>query len=172
MIARNDSDESGELTDLERALMAEIAAAEARIGPALDVDVPAGALHRVGARLAAASGARRGPRRWLAWTGAAAAAAIAVAACLWLAPRPTERRAQLTPGEYVVRFVQASSDPLDLRVQMLGEELADYHVAMALGDDWPLDMAFLAFEDAIEQAILEDQPLGSEDDWPIWEDAL
>jgi len=173
MIARNDNDEFLELSDSERALMAEIAADEARIGPVLDVDVPPGVLHRVGAHLAAATGARARSRRWLAWTSAAAAAAaVAVAAWLWLPAHRQETTAQLTPGEYVERFVQDVRDPLDLRVQMLGEELADYHVAMTLGDDGPLEMAFLAFEDAFEQVILEDPRPGSEDDWPPWEDPL
>ena len=156
-----------ELTPAQRALAEEIVADAGVVGPALDVALPPGTLHRAQARMV---GLGRFRRRRLPWV-AAAAAAVAIAVGLW-ALIGANGSGTISPQQYVEAFLQDPGEGLDARVELLAEEMADYQVRLALGELWPLEMAL----QGLEEDVGEFDPRGRDpaeagaDD--LWEELL
>jgi anti-sigma-K factor RskA len=155
-VARWLDGEAVELTAEQRALGAEIAAGEAAVGVALDAPVPPGALHRAAARLAGARPAGRRSAVVWRWVGAAAAAAAAVV-FLALPPRTPTTHTRGETAEAPVAL--ALADELDAEVAALGQEIADYRVALIMSEDWPFRVKVLGVQDRIEDLLDEGEGL-------------
>ena len=157
--------EEVQLTDLQRALAEEIAAAAQKAAPALEVELPPGTLHRVHMRLAQAA-RPASTKRWWRWASAAAAAMI-LAAGLWMLARAGGGNGT-SPQQYVETFLQAPADQLEARMELLADEMADCHMALSMGDLWPLEMALQGLEEEMGQfnpGGFESDENGQEDPW-------
>jgi hypothetical protein len=132
------------LTPGQRALGEEIASGAAEVGAALDVAMPAGALHRAHGRLAVRPRVPRVGRL------VAAAAAVVVAAGL-LIVLGTRPEAGVSPQQYVASFLGAPAGDFDARAELLTEELAACRMELALADSWPLELALQGLEDDIRR---------------------
>ncbi len=168
-----------ELTPAQRALAEQIQADAARVGPALDVQVPGGVLHRVRARM---GGAGEGSRRLLPRPGAlvrrpglrrlgrvgwaAAAAAVLIAAgLLWLGDARRPGANGVSALQYLQSFLRPQDDLLDPGAELLGEQIADHRMELSLDDAWPFEMAVQGLAEEIDQFGLEEmEPVG--EDWP------
>ena len=172
IVARYLDGERVQLTAEQQALAEEISADSELVGRALDVTVPGGVLHRVGARVAEALPARKSWRRGLRRvTSAAVAVAIVLAIIFWPTEPPTERTPPgpgLSAVESVERFLSADGDDWDARANLLAEEVADYHVEMLLGETSPLDMALASVEDEIGYLGFDAEAEGPME-WDEWD---
>lgn len=170
-----------ELTAQQRALADEIAADERAMGPALDApaapDALRNALRRMGAAQELTRRARRArlvPRPSMArlWGPVAALAAAVVVAALVLpqlltperGPRPTP----LGTEEFVRQFVQAPHGTLDAELEALGEDLAQCHMQVLLGDA-PVDLHLRGLKQEMNNVLEPDEP-GME--LEAWEESL
>jgi hypothetical protein len=162
-IGRRIDGEDVDLTEAQRALAEEIAADEAGVGAALAVSLPGGTLHRVSARVRRALPGRRRARavRWAA-AAAAVAAAVAMAALLTTDTNGVE------PSEYVAHFLHAPSGELEARADMLADELAEYQVHLAVGDEWGLEVAVNGLEQELGELIPAEDPAA----WELPEGSL
>ena len=146
--------EDVELSGAQRALAEEIAAGVERVGEALDAEVPSGALHRVHVRFVRT---RRGRARssWARWAAAAAAAVLigAGVVILTLPGRPVGEGT--SPSAFVESFLQEPLEDVDVRADLLSEELADYQVELSLYQAWPLEMSFQELEEEVGQFDLD-----------------
>lgn len=151
-----------ELTDAQRALAEEVAADAAALGPALDVSLPAGALHRAHGRLKRALPRRRRwqPLRWAA--AAAAAAAVTLAVVLGRGGNGMQ------PSEYLECFLQAPAGELDDRADALADELAEYQVQLTLNGEWPTAVAFTGLEGEVEDLFFEETTPAGQEEWESW----
>ncbi len=168
-VARWLDGEDVELTAAQRALAEEVAADSERVGRALEVELPAGTLHRVAARLAAGAARPRAKRHSLGWAGAVAAAAV-IAAGLWMFLRPGG--AKLSPREYVEAFLEPPPDRIEAQVELLAEDVADCQLELSLGDLRPLEVGLQALEDRLSGFDTggEDSPeaAGEDADEQLW----
>ncbi len=155
-----------ELTPAQREIADAMAASEAPVGAALDAAPPAGALHRVHARIRTELARGRSPRRWARWVPAAAAAAAVFALAL-LTTTPPEANT-LGEAEYVEAFLQGPAGELDEEVRGLIEEVATYQVELSLGDPVPLEIALDGLEHELGETAEEADP----DAWELWEESL
>ncbi len=159
-----------DLTADQRALAEDITADAERVGPALDVHMPAGTLHRVNARLIQACDGAGRPHKsgrlvWLRWSAAAAAvaAAVIIAAVLF---QPTAPVGPDTPDrpiagmgandEMFVYNILDDEDGWDVRAETLGEEMTDCRASLALNEDFPAALALAEMEYELEEFILDD----------------
>ena len=176
IVARYLDGERVQLTAAQQALAEEISADSELVGRALDVTVPGGVLHRVGARVAEALPGRRSRLRGFRWAmSAAAAAAVVLAVMLWPGrpgrepdPPITRIAARLSAAEYVEQFLKAAPDDLDAQTKLLAEEVADYHVQMLLGEASPLDMSLASVEDEIDYLGFDAEAEGPME-WDEWD---
>ncbi len=175
LVARHLDGEEVTLTVAQQALAEEIAGDAEPVAAALDVAMPSGALHRVGARTARAL-RRSGMWRRVAWSVPVAAAAAGVVVMALLLPpqgpttTPPPVRPTMTAAEYI-SLLESPADDIDARVGLLAEEVADYHVRLALGESGPLDLSLLGVEEEIEGFFLGDEvaePMGPD----LWEESL
>ncbi|KPK85803.1 MAG: hypothetical protein AMJ81_02605 [Phycisphaerae bacterium SM23_33] len=156
-----------DLTPTQLALAGEIAADAAKVGRALEVPLPGGALHRVSARLKRAR--RRGRARPMRWVAAAAAAAVVGVGLLALL---TGGRNRIEPAEYVEWFLQSPSGELDARAALLADELAEYQVQLTLGEEWPVEVTVKGLEQQLGEFILEEADPAEPSAWEQWEESL
>jgi len=159
--------EAVELTAEQKALAARIAADAAVVGEAMDVPLPAGMLHRVHRRRPSPA-PRRG--RWRSvWRWSAAAAVILLAAAL--AALLPGRGAHLADDEYVDRFLGTPADPLDAQVELLADELAAYHVELALAEESAIDLTVSGLEQEVGE-MMEDPAPEEAEAWDLLEEPL
>lgn len=173
LVARYLDGEEVTLSAAQRALAEEIVSDGRQVGGALDVPAPAGTLHRVHGRLLPVLRPRRGIWRRVRWAVPAAAAAAAILVVMLLPSGPERRVPERTISarEYVEQFVNRPADELDLRADLLAEELADYHVELSLNGFWGFEMTLAGVEEGMEELFLGDHadaPPG----WETWEESL
>lgn len=147
------------LTAAQLALAEEIAADGRQVGRVLEVPSPAGTLHRVHGRTV--RHLRPASRLWrrVRWAAPLAAAAAVILALVLLpgttakpVPEPT-----IAAADYVDHFTRSPTQELDLRVDLLAEELADYHVRLALNGSWAFETAVAGVEEEMEDLLLDDE---------------
>lgn len=166
LIARRMDGSEIDLTESQKALAEEISADAEAVGRALDVRLPGGVLHRVGARIRQNRGTERKQQTsWLRRAGiaAAVAAAVIVAAVLLppFGPDGDGIKIPVPPtsanGERLVYSTVA--DDLDLRVEALWEDLADARTTMMLDEDFSTELAMASFEQEMEELMLDENGL-------------
>jgi len=80
---------------------------------------------------------------------------------------PKQPTVQLSADEYVDQFLNAPVDEWETRAGLLAEEVADYHVRLALGEPWSLDLDITRVEEEITGfglAVEEEAPT----EWDAW----
>lgn len=162
--ARGLDGEDVPLSPRQQALADEIARDARRIGPALDVKLPPGVLMRVNARLVEALRARVGAVwRWGQWAAVASAAAAILVAVLLHRPEThaTPARPWLSPYRAVAAFLEVPQEDVDVRTQMLGDEIAQNRVDLSLSDDLVTDIGI----SGLDQDIQRFQMQGEENDF-------
>ena len=183
LVARRLDGEEVVLTPAQRALAEGIAADAEKVGPALEVSVPPGTLHRVSARVSSTlsrtegrqAAAARAPARkkWLRWVGAAAAAAVVVAALLLpLSPEKPDTSSQApTHAAVDMSDLVRTIDEFDARVEVLAEELADYRVRLALDEDFSAELALVGLEEEMTEFLLDEDEPGTLPGPQSWENS-
>ncbi len=164
LIARRMDGSEIDLTETQKALAEAIYADAEAVGRALDVRLPGGTLHRVGARIRQNRGTERKQQTsWLRRAGIAVAVAAAVIVAAVLLP-PSG------PGKKAVPFASANggrlvyntvADDLDLRVEALSDDLADARTALMLDEDFSTELAMASFEQEIGELMLDENGLDS-----------
>jgi len=161
LVARYLDGEEVTLTAAQLALAEEVVSDGRQVGRALEVPSPAGTLHRVHGRMVRhlRPASRLWRRvRWAAPVAAAAAAAVILALVLLPGgparpvPEPT-----IAAADYVDHFTRSPTQELDLRVDLLAEELAVYHVRLALNGSWEFETAVAGVEEEMEDLLLGDE---------------
>lgn len=172
LVARYLDGEEVTLTAAQLALAEEVVSDGRQVGRALEVPSPAGTLHRVHGRMV--RDLRPASRLWrrARWAALPAAAAVILALVLLSGgparhvPEPT-----IAAADYVDHFSRSPTQELDLRVDLLAEELADYHVRLALNGSWAFETALEGVEEEMDDLFLG----GEADEAPmleLWEESL
>ena len=102
--------------------------------------------------------ARRLWRR-VRWAAPLATAAAVILAMVFLPGAPTRLVPEPTiaTADYVDHFTTSPTQELDLRVDLLAEELADYHVRLALNGSWEFETAVAGVEEEMDDLLLGDE---------------
>ena len=172
LIARWLDGEPLELTEEQRAVAQEISKLSSPVYDVLDVQVPAGVLHRVNARLKQAlaeqqrQGSKTGRIGWL--IAAAAGVIIAVSIWLFLLLRPggtqAPRFAQHQPiaQNDARRFIYTDDDSIEMQIERLSHELANYRAELTIGENFPDEIVLAGIEQEIQDVIFgQDDPSAS-----------
>ena len=168
LVARWMDGEKIDLTDEQRSLAAGISAEAEVVAQALDVSMPAGILHRVGAAVRQGLQTTRKRRRNRSdWAGVAVAAAVIMAAVLILPSGPAGKDAKKVESASLVdvgQFLYDNvTDELDLRVETLGEDLANAQADVVLDEDFSSALAIASFEQEIGELMIDTG--GGQDSW-------
>ena len=159
LVARYLDGEEVTLTAAQLALAEEVVSDGRQVGRALEVPSPAGTLHRVHGRMV--RGLRPASRLWrrVRWAAPLAAAAAVILALVLLpgGPAGTVPGPTIAAADYVDHFTRSPTQELDLRVDLLAEELADYHVRLALNGSWAFETAVAGVEEEMDDLFLGDE---------------
>ena len=159
LVARYLDGEEVTLTAAQLALAEEVVSDARQVGRALEVPSPAGTLHRVHGRMV--RDLRLASRLWrgVRWAAPVAAAAAVILAFVLLPGGPARPVPvpSIAAADYVDHFSRSPTQELDLRVDLLAEELADYHVRLVLNGSWAFEMAVAGVEEGMEDLLLGDE---------------
>jgi len=159
LVARYLDGEEVTLTAAQLALAEEVVSDGGQVGRALEVPSPAGTLHRVHGRMV--RDLRPASRRWrrVRWAVPLAAAAAVILALVMLpgGPARTVPEPTIAAADYVDHFTSSPTQELDLQVDLLAEELADYHVRLTLNGSWSFETAVAGVEEEMEDLFLGDE---------------
>ena len=154
-IARYLDGEPVDLTPQERPFAERFAADERTIGELLEAPAPAAAMARAGRRLRAAVVPVRRPLRLVSAVGLAAAAAILLAAALWLPTLPQHVPASGSGDELLASVYSRPDRDVDLDV--LGEQIEMLEAEIVLiAPVSPLETEIDAIEQKLDTFWLQD----------------
>lgn len=155
-----------ELTGAQRALVDEMRSDWRAVSGHLDVPLPAGLLHRVGARAGAPKLRRRTYLGLASGAAAAAAAVLVVLLALQQAPdnnRPTPGPAGVTdaaaaesPADYIAHYLLATEGTFEVRRDSLDRQIADTQMDLAMGESLRYDLALEGLVDDLSAAEFKD----------------
>ena len=172
LIARWLDGEPLELTEEQHAVAQEISKLSSPVYDVLDVQVPAGVLHRVNARLKQALAEQQRQRSKTGRIGwlIAAAAAVIIAVSIWLflllGPGGTQapRFAQHQPiaQNDAREFIYTDDDSIEMQIERLSHELANYRAELTIGENFPDEIVLAGIEQEIQDVIFgQDDPSAS-----------
>ena len=159
LVARYLDGEEVTLTAAQLALAEEVVSDGREVGRALEAPSPAGTLHRVHGRMVRDLKPARRLWRRVRWAAPLATAAAVILAMVFLPGAPTRLVPEPTiaAADYVDHFTTSPTQELDLRVDLLAEELADYHVRLALNGSWEFETAVAGVEEEMDDLLLGDE---------------